>query len=215
MTRPLVVVGCGGYGREVLDVVHAVNDTLPAHDRWDLLGVVDDAPAEVNLKRLARLDVPFLGAVDELARLPRDASYVAGIGDPRARRTVVRRIDHLGMVGAQLVHPSATVGSDTELGEGVVVCAGVRVTTNVTLGRHVHLNQIVSVGHDSTLDDFVMVNPLAAVSGDCHLAEAVLIGTCAAVLQGRRVGAEATVGASACVVRDVPPRVVVKGVPAR
>ncbi len=35
------------------------------------------------------------------------------------------------------------------------------------------------------------------------------------VLPGLRVGAGATVGAGACVVRDVPPESVVKGVPAR
>ncbi len=71
------------------------------------------------------------------------------------------------------------------------------------------------MGHDCVFDDHVSVNPLAAVSGEVRLESGVLIGTTAAVLQGLRVGRDATVGAGACVVRDVPAGAVVKGVPAR
>ncbi|MEV8508776.1 NeuD/PglB/VioB family sugar acetyltransferase [Actinoplanes sp. NPDC051475] len=211
MSDPLVIVGCGGHGREVYGVVHAVNEAYG--EPWKVLGFVDDAPSDVNLGRLERLGVPFLGDLGQLAGMGDDVRYVIGIGDPRVRAKVAAKI---GLAPAgPLVHPDASVGLGNEFGDGVVLLAGVRVTTNVTLGRHVHLNQNATVGHDSVLGDFVQVNPLAAVSGDCRLGERVLIGTTAAVLQGLSVGAGATVGAGACVVRPVPSDTVVKGVPAR
>ncbi|WP_433392441.1 acetyltransferase [Micromonospora sp. KLBMP9576] len=215
MTTQLVVVGCGGHGREVLAIVRAINDVAPGRPPWHPLGVVDDRPTEENLKRLQRLDVPYLGDVAWLHDAPPDARHVIGIGDPRVRRAVDQRITGHRPPAASLVHPDATVGPETVHGPGFVVFAGARVTTNVVIGRHVHLNQNVTVGHDSTLDDYVSVNPLGVVSGDCHLAEGALVGTAAAVLEQLRVGRDSTVGACACVVRDVPDGRVVKGVPAR
>jgi sugar O-acyltransferase (sialic acid O-acetyltransferase NeuD family) len=205
MPDALVVIGCGGHGREVLGIARAL--------QWKVLGCVDDAPSDLNLERLGRLDVPYLGDLSSLDDL--DAAIVIGVGHPAVRAAIASRIAVYGLPAATLVHPAATVGDDTTLGEGVVLFAGARLTTNVRLGRHVHVNQNATVGHDGVLGDFVGVNPLAAVSGECVLEAGSLIGTNAAVLQGLRVGAGAVVGAGACVVRDVTAGTIVKGVPAR
>ncbi|MEU8044022.1 acetyltransferase [Micromonospora echinofusca] len=215
MTADIIIVGCGGHGRETLGIIQAINRAEAGDPPWRILGFVDDAPSELNLKRVQRLAAPYLGTTGWLRDQPNTTHVILAVGDPCARRAVDERVGGYGLPGATLVHPSAEVGPDTVAGEGLLVFAGARVTTNVTLGRHVHLNQNITIGHDCSLADFVSVNPLAAVSGDCVLDEGVMVGTNATVLQGLRVGRDATVGAGACVVRDVPAATVVKGVPAR
>lgn len=214
MAEPLLIVGAGGFGREVLDIVDAINAAVPA-PVWTLVGVADDGPTAANLGLLAERGVRYLGSSAQAIDEGLATHYAVGIGSPDARRKVVQYYDTAGLEAATLVHPAVTMGFGVSLGPGAIVAAGARLTTNIRLGRHVHLNLNVTVGHDSTIGDFVSVNPLASISGDCTVEDGVLIGVAGVILNALTVGAGATVGGSACVVKNVAPGATVKGVPAR
>jgi len=210
----LVIVGAGGFGREVLDVVDAMN---AAGADLEFVGYVDDTDTSVPL--LERLGAPYLGAVERLAEDPSsivaDTGFVIGIGAGDVRRRLDEVLTNAGRRPLVLIHSMATVGGDCRIDEGCILAAGARVTTNITLGRHTQLHVNSTIGHDSVLDDFVSVYPGATVSGNVHLEHGVTIGTGANVLPGLRVGAGAFVGAGAVVTSDVEPGVTVAGVPAR
>lgn len=213
MTSSVVVVGAGGHGREVLDVLDACNVECPG--TFEVLGVVDDAPSEVNLARLESRRCAYLGTLDEwVPTARRDVGYLVGVGTASARRSVDARMTAAGLEPASAVHPAAVLGHDVRLAPGSVVFAGAVLATNIALGRHTHLHRCATVGHDCTIGDYVTVNPSASISGDCHIEDDVMIGVGAAVLQTLTVHRGATVGGCACVVRDVPASTVVKGVPA-
>ena len=119
-----------------------------------------------NFERLAARSVRVLGTVAEWLARGDDALYVIGVGSPAARGSLRDRLDAAGRRAATLVHPRAGVGSASSIGEGSVICAGVEISTNVRIGRHVHLNPSATIGHDTVIDDLVSVNPAAVVSGD-------------------------------------------------
>jgi sugar O-acyltransferase (sialic acid O-acetyltransferase NeuD family) len=216
MTKQIVVVGAGGFGREVLDVIDAINSgNATSSPRYLLRGVVDREPSQKNLQRLETRGAPYLGPDESLFRSGLDAAYVIAIGDPILRARIALRYAEAGFHAATLIHPDARIGSMVTIGEGTVICGGVQVSTNVRIGDHVHLNPNSTIGHDTVLESFVSANPAAVVSGEVHVGEGALIGAGAVILQGLSVGAGATVGASACVVRNVPPKRIVKGVPAK
>lgn len=212
--REIIIIGAGGFGREVADIVHAINSASD-QPRWRLLGIADDSPSEVNLLRLQQRSLHHLGSIDELIARPDRPHYVIGVGDPAARRDLANRLQREGFPAATLIHPDATIGSRVAISEGTILCAGVRLTTNIILGRHVHLNLNATVGHDTTIGDFVSINPLASISGDCLVETDALIGVAAILLNGIQVHTGAVVGGNSCVVNDVPPGATVKGVPAR
>lgn len=204
MTTDLVIVGAGGFGREVLDVVEAINAASGATPPWRFRGFIDDGNPDLR----GRGDL--LGGTDILDGL--DAHMVVAIADPVARGRILATC---ALPQTVLVHPAATIGSDCTLGPGTIMLAGARLTTNVRLGAAVHLNPNVTVGHDAVVGDCVTVYPGANISGSTTLGDRVSFGTNACVLQGLTVGDDTFVGAGAVVNRPVPGGVTAMGVPAR
>lgn len=213
MARDLVVVGMGGFGRELLDVVEAHNAAVD--ERINVLGIADDAPSVDTLGRIAARNYRYLGTIANVVATHAPVGYVIGVGEPSARRQLAEIFDAEGWQAVSIFHPGASIGSVGVAADGVVVCSGVQLSTNTTLGRHVHLNPGAIIGHDARIGEFTSVNPGAIVSGDVVLGGGVLIGAGAVVLQGLTVGENAIVGAAACVTRDVPAGRTVVGVPAK
>lgn len=215
MANDLIIVGCGGFGREVVGIVDAIN-AESVEPAWNLLGFVDDAPGETNLDRIKAIGLGCLGTTEDLiSRLKSsEVQYVIAVGLPQARRDISSRIGH-DESAATLIDPDARIGRDARIGHGVVVAAGAHVTTNVEVGRHVHVDRAVQVGHDSTLGDFATVHPGSVISGNCQVGERVELGSNCTLLPGITVASAAIIGAGACVTKDVIDGQTVKGVPAR
>ena len=206
MTDRLVIVGAGGHGREALAIARAVNRD---RDRWHVIGLVDDGAPD-NLVPVD--DANLLGTTDFL--IDHGDEHVIAIGAPMIRRAVAERIGDAAPAIA-LVDPSAWLGDDVELAEGVIVHPGAICTTNVRVGLHSHVNCGVIVSHDCRIGDFVSLSPGVKLNGAVTVGDGAFLGTGAIVLPGRSIGQDAVVGAGAVVIDDVAPGATVVGVPAR
>ena len=206
--KRLTIIGAGGFARETLDVVEALN---AVERQWEFLGFLDDNKSDDPL--IARRGARILGSAGFIMEL--DCEYVIAIADPVARERIDRLATSAGRIAASLVHPAAILGSMNSIGPGFIAMAGTSVTTNVTIGRHVHLNPTAAVGHDAVLGAHVSLYPGARVGGNVTLEDAVTVGTGACVIQGLTVGRGTFIGAGAVVTRDLPAGLVVVGIPAR
>jgi acetyltransferase-like isoleucine patch superfamily enzyme len=109
------------------------------------------------------------------------------------------------------------IGRGSAVDNDVVVGARVRVQTDVYLTAYSVVEDDVFVGPGAvTTNDSTMGRhgPEYALRG-ATLRRACRIGAAAVITPGVEVGEEAYVAAGAVVTRDVPPRAVVMGVPAR
>lgn len=209
--QPLIIVGAGGFGRELFQLVQEINAVRP---RWNILGFLDDNPAALADK----LNYPpILGGIGGSLPVVGGAEplYACALGMPPVRKKVVAALDSRGVHWATLKHPLAVVGPNSVLGDGCILARAAIVTADVTLGRHVHMNLASTVGHDARVGDFCTFSPHADVTGAAILEEGVFLGSHASVLPRSLVGAWAKVGAGSVVLRHVKPGQVVMGVPAK
>jgi UDP-2-acetamido-3-amino-2,3-dideoxy-glucuronate N-acetyltransferase len=128
-----------------------------------------------------------------------------------------------------VVGDQAHVRERTSIGEGSVVGRGSAVDNEVRVGARVQIQTGCYVTAFSVIEDDVFVAPGVTLTNDHTMARhgpdhelrgAVLRRACrvgggVVLAPGVEVGEEAFVAAGAVVTRDVPPRAVVMGVPAR
>ena len=208
---PLIVVGAGGFARETVELVAALNARAP---QWDLRGIVDDSP---ELRGAVVAGVPVIGPVPAVHDHP-DAAVVVCVGSPAnfvARAQIVDRLDLDDDRYATLVHPTAVLPRAATIGRGTVVHALSVLTTDVSVGNHVAVMPQVVLTHDDVVEDFVTFGSGVRVAGTATVATGAYVGAGAVVREGLTVGAWSLVGAGSVVTRDIPAGEVWAGVPAR
>lgn len=183
------ILGAGPHGREIAEVARALGHDLFFYD--------DD------------LDVPSLGPIS----LAVGDRWVAGAAWPQVRRKVLEQA--VPYMAATLIHPTATIGTDTLLAPGVVVAAGAHLGIDVRVGEHTHVGMGVVVSRDVRLGGCVTLCPNSAIAGGVIVEDDVFIGIGAVVAHELVIGSGALVGAGAVVVEDVAPGQTVVGNPAR
>lgn len=205
--KKLVIIGAGGFAREVAWLVEEINKNLL---EWNLLGFIDDNKENIY-KELNGYKV--LGTTEELNNFSEDIYAVIAIGNGIIREKIIKKLKNRKF--ATLIHPNVKISNTNKVEEGTIICAGNILTVNINIGKHVILNLDSTVGHDSILEDFVTILPSVNISGNTKIKKYTTIGTGTKIIQGIEIGENVVVGAGAVVIRNVESNCTVVGNPAR
>ncbi len=208
--KSVVIVGAGGFGRIVLDVL---KDQNKAAKTWDILGFIDENRA-IEGKMINGCQV--LGGLDWFEKhRNHHIGCVCAIGDCKTRKEVVQRLERTGVDFINVVHPATFISDSVRLGRDVVVCAGTHLTPNTDVGDHVHINVNCAIGHDVVVGPYCTISALVNINGYDRLEEGVFVGAAATFIPEVSVGKWTTIGAGAVVTKDIPENVIAVGLPAK
>ena len=205
----VVIIGAGGHGKVVLDILRAANNS-----KIRPVGFLDADPSLVGTRIN---DLTVLGPIHHISKLRQQkvTGAIVAIGDNRARLSYAKHLLAEGVELINAIHPRASVSATARIGRNVVICAGAIVCTDAQIADSVILNTACVVDHECEVGQAAHICPTAALAGRVRIGAGAFIGLGAKIIQCRAVGEHATIGAGAVVIEDIPDNATAVGVPAR
>jgi len=203
----IIIVGAGGFAREVY---YWVNDTF-SKESYKIKGFLS-----YNQKDLDGHNIKggIIGN-DDNYKIEENDRFIIAIGNIDIKKRAVNRLKKRGAKFISLIHPTALIVPTAKIGEGVVICPYCLVSDNVQLDDFVMMNTYASCGHDVQVGKYCILSPYVALNGFDKLENEVFIGTHATVIAYRKLGYRSKVNANSVVMRDVPLKQMVLGVPGK
>ena len=208
--RKLVLVGGAGTSSDVLALIASINRVSM---RYQVAGLLDDAIPEGTL----RFGIPVLGPITNYDSLG-NAWFVDCLGSPRSYRKREELLERYGMLTTQfetLIHHSAMIADDVQIGQGSIIYPNVVLLSNVEIGNHVTILSGTVLNHDVKVGDWSILGSGVMLSGAVKVGRTCYLGTSCSVREGVAIGDGSLVGMGAAVTANIDADVVVAGVPAK
>ncbi len=203
----MLIVGAGGYAKEVLEVVLELN--------FEKICFFE----EEKYKKESHIFGKYLilnNDEDVKTLFLIDNRFVLGVGDPILRNKFLTKFMTLGGEPYNLISKSSSIGNfKVTFGKGICIMQNVIITTSVRIGDGVLININSTVGHDCVIGDFVIINPGVNISGNCRIDDHCVIGTNATLIPHISIGKRSIIGAGSVIIRNVESDLLIVGNPGK
>lgn len=168
-------------------------------------GVARELIAEVgeNLKCFVddKYYSPGLFSINDIN--PKKHSVIIAVGDTISRMEIVKKLPKDITYWNYISKYAIITDKLVNFGKGSIICAGVIITTNVSIGNHVYINTNSKIAHDCEISDFVTISPGVNISGNVKINSNVYVGTNSAIKEKINIVSNVTIGMNCGVTKDI------------
>lgn len=203
--KKLCIFGSGGFAKEVL---------LLAKD----CGI--DIECFIDFEEKAMMGYPVLQEDLDNFDFPR-FDVVVAIGSPSLRKKITTKLQSKNATFTTLIHPTARIMglgysfANVKVGQGTVICANCILTGDIVLGDFSQLNLSTTIGHDVVTSEYFTTAPGVHINGNNKIGSEVYFGSNASTVENIKIVDKVTVGAGACVTKDIVESGTYVGLPAK
>lgn len=206
--KQLLIIGARGWGREVYNYMHLFHGY---GTDFEVKGFLDD-----KADALDGMDgyPPIIDSVENYLPQENDV-FTCALGDAKWKKHYAEII--LSKCGSfiNLIHKSATIGRNTKIGTGCIICDNVGISCDITIGNFVTFQSYTLVGHDVKIGNYTNLGARTFMGGYSAIGEMSMLQTNSIVLPHVKVGNNCIVGAGAVVIKKVKDETTVYGNPAK
>ena len=194
----LIIMGASGHGKVVADI--AVRNGYK-----DIVFLDDDK----SVKECG--GYPVIGKIFNITSL--EGLLFVAIGNTSIRKQLMS--ENSKREFPVLIHPSAVIADNVEIGNGSVIMAGSVVNPGVKIGKGCIVNTSSSIDHDCIIGDFVHIAVGSRLCGAVTVGNCTWIGAGATIKNNIYICENCMIGAGATVIRNIDTKGIYVGVPAK
>lgn len=203
MKNKLIIIGASGHGKVIADIAIKMN-------KWQSIAFLDD---DETIKICIGLKV--IGKTADAFTYKDEADFFVAIGNNATREKVQEKLIKEGLNLVNLIHPSAVIGTDVEIGNGTSVMAGVVINSSSRIGKGCIINTSSSLDHDNAIEDYVHISPGVRCAGSVSIGKGSWLGIGSVAINNVNICSGCKLGAGAVVVKDITEPGTYVGVPVR
>ncbi len=207
MMKNLIIIGSGGMGREVFDLA---TKCTGFKSEFVIKGFLDD---NVNALNSFNGYPPVIGKILDY-KIDVNDIFICSVGNVQSKKKYIRSIMEKGGEFISLIHPSASISKNVEIGVGCVILQNATIGSDAKIGDHVLIQISTVIGHDARIGDYSRIDCFAVCVGGVIIEDLVTIHTSAIINHNVKVRKKSTVGAGSFVLRNVKESTTVYGNPA-
>lgn len=197
--KDIVIIGAGGFGKEVKTIIDAINKISPV---WNVKAFYDDA--YVNNEDIID-EVKCIGTLDDLIKTKKgEISLVFGIADRDVVNTTVKKLEKINLFSfPNIIHPSVELNSGVVFGKGNVVAAGSIFSCDINIGDFNFFNTFMGVGHDAEVGNFNCFMPRVQISGGVKMGDFNFFGMNSSVIQNKTIENNNTINSYTLLTKNI------------
>jgi CMP-N,N'-diacetyllegionaminic acid synthase len=191
-----------------------VLDIITNNNLFEVVGFFDDNPELIGKKLNG---IPILGTIRDFPQgLIEDVQgAIVCTGNNDFKASCYNKIKETNLSLVNVIHPSAIISPNVELGEGVFIGPKVIINNNTIIGNNVLINTAAVIEHDNIIEDHAFIGPGCNLAGRVKIKKKSFLGIGVNVIPDIIIGENVLVGAGAVIINDVGDNQKVAGVPAR
>ena len=205
--KHLIIIGAGGMGRTMYNMAR---ESHGFGTEYDILGFIDDNhEALENYANYPAIMAPIQGYKPQENEI-----FICSIGGTARKKCIEEIISHGGEF-LTMIHKTARLGTNVEIGEGTIVGAYTTIGADAKVGKYNLIQSYTVIGHDSKIGDWNRIDTHVTLVGGTIVQNETDIHTSAMISHNVTVENNARVAACSFVIRRVKEGTTVLGNPAK